>query len=168
MHADRRRRRRRIRIASGALLILALVASASAFAVGLQRGAGKPPNAATVPLPAPPADAPIVVRFLTSEGQPLLALAKATTVLAGDPPPEASACRATIEQTLPQIGEPPQLVSLAERVPDEATATLFVNHLAETSSFLAKCARDQEAPRGDFRFSQRVLQRRLEQLGMFP
>lgn len=138
---------------------------------GGRPSAVEPSGGGQVPLPAPPEDVTGVRDDLATEGQSLMLFLAATDALPAlelDPAAQRTECRALIADVLPRIGEPRELGGTASLILDPDTASLFQNDLAAKVALLARCAEGSARARDvrEVAFTQRVLERRLDQLGV--
>jgi hypothetical protein len=151
-----------------ALLAVLLVAvAAGSFALyrvnqDPPRGRFADPTKVSIP---PLEDRAATAEYLRGEGAPLVNLVDLTApIAAGDP--EKTACRDLIDNQLPALGDPPDLLDLAHRIPDPATSEMAVEDVRAVIETLALCTQGQSVDSSRLRFARTVFERRLQEVGV--
>lgn len=158
-----RSRSRRLAVVSVLLLAIAGVGFAL-LRLSQDESHGRFADPAKVSLPAVE-DGEATAAYLRGEGAAAVRLVELTTALAeGDA--SQSTCQDLIENGLPNVGDPPDLLGLAAGIPDRATSEMAVEDLRAVVGVLQQCSQGETADTDRLRFARTVLVRRLQELGV--
>jgi hypothetical protein len=153
---------KRHRVRNGVIIGICVAAVAAGLVLWFTRD--RTPDPETVALPAPAADTQAVLDYLVGEGKPLVDFLDATAQLSATA--TLVACT-DLAAHLDTLGEPPQLIGVAQAAPDPNIRDAMVTHLDNVGEFLAVCGSggSLEDPAKRVTFSATVLRRLLDRLG---